>query len=98
MPKKIQKGNRIAFRALDNFTGTEFMPIGDVIGFGAEVRKRWPEEMGEAPDDMLLVKSTDHENLYAVHPSEILEIIEPNQKINLKAKRIGTGRKLEVVK
>lgn len=93
--KEIKKGDRFAFRAVDHFTGTEFTPIGDIIGFGEEVRKRYPEECAEATDDVLLVKSTDHENLYVVHESEVLEIIKPEQKINLDAKRIGTVRKLE---
>ncbi len=92
--KEIKKGDRIAFRAID-FIGSEFTPIGDVIGFGEEARKRFPKECCEADDDVLLVKSTDHGNLYIVHESEVLEIIRPDQKINLDAKRIGTVRRLK---
>ena len=93
--REIKKGDRIAFRAIDELAATEFTPIGDVIGFGEEVRKKYPVECAEAPDDMLLVKSTDHGNLYVVHPSEVLEITKPEQLLNLDAKRVGTVRKAE---
>jgi len=93
--KKIEKGDRIAFRAIDELAATEFTPIGIVIGFGKEIRKRYPAEMAEASDDMILVKSTDHGNLYVVHPSEVLEITKPEQRLNLDAKRIGTVRKVK---
>ena len=93
--REIKKGDRIAFKAIDELAGTEFTPIGIVIGFGEEVRKKYPVECAEAPDDMILVKSTDHGNLYVVHPSEVLEITKPEQLLNLDAKRVGTVRKVE---
>lgn len=92
--KKIRRGNRIAFRAIDDFTGQEFTPIGDVIGFGKEIRKKYPVEYEEAPDNMILVKSVDHGNFYIVDPSEVLGKIKPKQLINLKAKRTGIIRKV----
>lgn len=91
--KKIRRGHKIAFRAIDELSGKEFTPVGKVIGRGKEIRKRYPKEMAEASDNMILVKSTDHGNLYVVDPSEVLEIIKAKQKINLKAKRIGTVRR-----
>ena len=54
--REVKKGDRIAFRAIDELAGTKFTPIGDVIGFGEEVRKKYPVECAEAPDDMILVK------------------------------------------
>lgn len=93
--KEIAKGDVIAFRAVDELGATNFTPIGKVIGFGEEVREKYPVECAEAPEDMILVKSTDHGNLYVVHPSEVLEIIKPKQRINLDAKRIGTVRKVK---
>lgn len=93
--REIKKGDRIAFRAMDEFTATEFTPIGIVIGFGEEVRKKYPIECAEAPDDMILVKSVHHGNLYVVHPSEVLEVTKPEQRLNLEAKRVGTIRKVE---
>jgi len=95
MNHKVKRGDRIAFRAIDELSGTEFTPIGDVIGFGEEVRKKYPVACAEAPDDMILVKSVHHGNLYVVHPSEVLEITKPDQRLNLEAKRIGTVRKVE---
>jgi len=93
--REIKKGDRIAFRAIDELAATEFTPIGIVIGFSEEIRKKYPVECAEAPDDMLLVKSTYHGNLYVVHPSEVLEITKPEQLLNLDAKRVGTVRKVE---
>ena len=93
--KEIAKGDRIAFKAIDELAGTKFTPIGIVIGFGEEIRKKYPVECAEASDDMILVKSTDHGNLYVVHPSEILEITKPEQRLNLEAKRAGSVRKVE---
>ena len=95
MNHKVKKGDRIAFRAIDEFAATEFTPIGIVIGFGEEIRKKYPVECAEASDDMILVKSPDHGNLYVVHPSEVLEITKPEQRLNLDAKRIGTVRKVK---
>lgn len=44
---------------------------------------------------MILVNSVHHGNLYVVHPSEVLEITKPEQRLNLDAKRIGTVRKVK---
>ncbi|TET74484.1 MAG: hypothetical protein E3J56_02310 [Candidatus Aminicenantes bacterium] len=93
--KKVKRGDRIAFKAMDELGATEFTPIGIVIGFGEEVRKKYPVECAEAPDDMILVKSVHHGNLYVVHPSEVLEVTKPGQLLNLDAKRVGTVRKVE---
>ncbi len=93
--REVKKGDRIAFKAIDELAGTEFTPIGDVIGFGEEVRKKYPVECAEASDDMILVKSVHHGNLYVVHPSEVLEITKPEQLLNLDAKRVGTVRKVQ---
>lgn len=49
---------------------------GVIIGYGAEVRKRWPAEMGEAPDNLCLVKVTDRfDNLqhHVIFPEDIIE-------------------------
>jgi len=95
MNHKVKKGDRIAFKAIDERAETKFTPIGIVIGFGEEVRKKYPVECAEAPDEMILVKSVHHGNLYVVHPSEVLEITKPEQRLNLEAKRVGSVRKVD---
>lgn len=49
----------IRFSAMDDFTGKEMKLIGTVTGDYKEVRKRYPEEAGEACNGFYLAKVDD---------------------------------------
>ena len=73
---KIQKGDTIKFLHISEFIGELVVLQGTVIGFGTEVRKMWPEEMGECPDDMMLVRRRDANGNtfhYAISPADVLD-------------------------
>jgi hypothetical protein len=73
---KIQKNDKIKFLHISELTGKVITLQGTVLGFGAEVRKMWPEEMAEAPDDYLLVWRRDiygNEQHHAVAPEDIIQ-------------------------
>lgn len=74
--RKIKKNQTIKFTHISDLTGSPLILTGVVLGFGAEVRKMWPEEMGEAPDDMLLVwRRDDFGNTFhhAVSPDDVIK-------------------------
>jgi hypothetical protein len=76
MRKRFKKGQMVRFLHISSFTGATLTLSGKVIGFGADIRKRWPEEMGEAPDDMLLIKRSDNfgnEFHYAVSLDDLVK-------------------------
>ena len=67
----------LKFKHLSVLAGKEFIVSGIIKGFGDAVRKMWPEEMENCPDDMLLVLHQDHlgqEFHHAVLPEEIIDI------------------------
>jgi len=73
---KIRKNQTIKFTYISDLTGKLLALSGIIIGFGKEVRKMWPEEMGEAPDEMMLVWRKDdfgNEFHHAVSPEEVIE-------------------------
>ena len=76
--KKVELGQKIRFSAIDNFTGHEMKEEGEVVGYAQEVRRRWPDEMGEADEGMYLVtvEKPEREIYYAVHISEILKVLK----------------------
>jgi hypothetical protein len=69
---------KIKFSAIDDFTGQEIEREGIIVGYGDSVRKKWPEEMGEADDSMFLVKvqMPMREIYFAVAENEVLRIIK----------------------
>ena len=69
---------KIRFSAIDDFTGQEIEREGIIVGYGDSVRKKWPEEMGEADDSMFLVKvqMPMREIYFAVAENEVLRIIK----------------------
>lgn len=74
--KNIKKGQTVKFHYPSDLTGSPVTFAGVVLGFGAEVRKTWPEEMGEAPDNMLLVwRRDDFGNTFhnAVSPDDVIK-------------------------
>ena len=77
--EKTKKGVIITFSAIDDFTGQQIELIGTVIGFGADVRRMWPMEMEEAPDNMLLVRRQDSFGNTFHHAIDEEEIIEKEE-------------------
>ncbi len=74
---KFKKEQTVKFKHISDFTGAEMVLTGIIKGFGAAVRKMWPIEMGEAPDDMLLVWRQDHLGQtfhYAVNSYDIMDL------------------------
>ena len=74
--RKIKKYQTIEFRHISELTGHEIILRGTILGFGDAVRKMWPDEMAEAPDDMLLVWRMDsfgNKFHYAVEPDQIVK-------------------------
>ena len=74
--RNIKKGQTVKFLHPSELTGSPLILTGVVLGFGAEVRKMWPEEMGEAPDDTLFVWRKDvfgNELHYAVSPDDVIK-------------------------
>lgn len=69
---------KIKFSAIDDFTGQEIEREGTIVGYGDAVRKKWPEEMGEADDSMLLVQveMPERDIYHAVAKNEVLEILK----------------------
>jgi hypothetical protein len=65
----------IKFTAMDEFTGQEIELIGVVIGNYIKVRKQYPEEYGEASDDLYLVEVGNRSGLFIVALDEVLEVI-----------------------
>ena len=47
--RDLKIGEVVRFSAIDDFSGKEMELIGTVTGDYKEVRKRYPEECGEAP-------------------------------------------------
>ncbi len=73
---KFEKNQEIRFKHPSVLSGIPLILTGIVKGNGKDVRKMWPIEMGEAPDDMLLVWRQDYlgqSYFYAVSPAEVIE-------------------------
>lgn len=53
---------------------------GEVIGFAEEVRKLWPEEFAEMPENeeiyVILVRGNIQDKRYVATPNEIIEVLE----------------------
>lgn len=54
--RDLRKNEVVRFTAMDEFTGEEMELIGTVKGDYKAVRKRYPEEAGEASSDTYLVE------------------------------------------
>ena len=80
-----RKGDQIRFWAMNEFTGANTLMIGKVIGHGKEVRKLYPVEMANAPDDYLLVKRVVHgiDSHYVVVPNDVDSIINLKEEKNV---------------
>lgn len=78
--EKLEVGQKIRFSAIDDFTGQETKIVGEVVGDYKKVRETWPEEMGEADENVYAVLTCLPSGLkrgwYAVHISEVLEILK----------------------
>lgn len=49
--KKLRKGTKVKFRAIDDFTGQRVEKVGRVIGHAKEIKAIEPVEFGELGDD-----------------------------------------------
>ncbi len=72
--KKLKLGQMVRFKSIDDFTGEEVILTGKAIGDAEAVRKRFPEECGEAPDGTYLVKVESRGGLHIVYDSEIISV------------------------
>lgn len=61
----------IKFSYLNVISGKFVELVGTIIGFGADIRKRWPREAGEAPDNFLLIRHFD------IHGNDFCHIVDP---------------------
>jgi len=74
--KEFKKNQTIKFKHPSSLTGIPIILSGTVLGFGPAVRKMWPEEMAEYPDEFLLVWHRDvhgNEQHYAVDPEDVIQ-------------------------
>lgn len=71
--RDLRIGEVVKFTAMDDFTGKEMELIGTVIGDHKEVRKRFPEEAGEASEDAYLVQVTSQSGLFIITRDEVLK-------------------------
>lgn len=72
----FKKNQTIKFMHPSSLTGLPMILTGIIIGHGSAVRKMWPIEMAECPDDMLLIWRKDihgNEQHYAVAPEDIIQ-------------------------
>lgn len=74
--QKFKIDQVIKFSYLNVISGKFVELTGTVIGHGQDIRKRWPREAGECPDNYLLVRHYDvYENVYhhIVDPMDVIE-------------------------
>ena len=72
----MKKNQIIKFKHPSMISDVPLILTGIVLGFGPAVRKMWPIEMAECPDDMLLVWRKDvygNEEHYAVDPQDVVD-------------------------
>ncbi len=72
----------IKFSSLDDFSGQEMELIGIVIGDYKEVRKRFPEECGEAEEGFYLVRVGQRAGLFVVMIDEVLESFAIHEEVS----------------
>ena len=76
--KKFRKNQTIRFTCISAFTGVPLILTGVIVGHGKEIREKWPEEMAEASDDILLVRRKDvygNTHYHAVNPEDIIQVV-----------------------
>ena len=78
--RDLKIGEVVRFSAIDDFSGKEMELIGTVTGDYKEVRKRYPEECGEAPGGFYLVKVGDRSGLFVVSRDEVLKSLGKKEK------------------
>ena len=72
--RKLKINQNVRFKSIDDFTGEEVILTGKAIGDAEAVRKRFPEECGEAPDGTYLMKVEGRGGLHVVYFSEIISV------------------------
>ena len=73
--RELRKNEVIKFSMMDDFTGNEMELIGTIIGDHEEVRRRFPEECGEAEDGVYLVEVAQRSGLFVVTRDDVLEVL-----------------------
>lgn len=74
--QKFKIDQTIKFSYLNVISGKFVELVGTIIGFGSDIRKRWPKEACECPDNYLLVRHYDvYENVYhhIVDPMDVIQ-------------------------
>lgn len=77
--RDLRIGEIVKFTAMDEFTGQEMELTGTVIGDHKAVRKQYPEEAGEAPEDSYLLKVDNRSGLFMITRDEVLESLETKE-------------------
>jgi len=68
----LKIGNIIKFLSIDEFTGKEVKLTGKILGDYLAVRKQFPIECAEIPQDSFLVEVEGRSGLFAVGAEEIV--------------------------
>jgi len=80
---RIPRDSKVRFSFIDNFTGREIIAIGHIRGEAKDIRIRYPEEMGELPDDahvyLLEPESPHGGRLLVIDEEEIIEIFNKEE-------------------
>jgi len=69
----LKIGNIIKFLSIDEFTGKEVKLTGKILGDYIAVRKQFPIECAEIPQDSFLVEVKDRSGFFAVGAEEIVK-------------------------
>lgn len=72
---KFKNGQTITFKYLSAMCGKYLRLSGTIMGFGPEIRKRWPHECGECPDYYLLVRH------FNVHGQDFWHVVVPEDVV-----------------
>jgi len=74
--KELKTGNIVNFLSIDEFSGKEVKLTGKILGDYLAIRKQYPIECAEAPEDTFLVKVEGRSGLFIVDSNEILDTIK----------------------
>lgn len=80
--KNLTKNQTIKFRHISELTGAEIVLVGTIVGFGPAVRYKWPDELAEAPDEIMLVWRQDafgNDGHYAVLPEDVVNDMDEEE-------------------
>ena len=81
MSRELRIGERVKFNSINEFIAQEEELTGKVIGDYKAVKKQYPEECGEVKEGFYLVKVAERPGNFIIHQDEVLEVLEPEEKI-----------------